>query len=165
MEVGAQDALAAEVVRKKNTQRREPFSTCVNHACLACPSCVISLGGHMYIFASGIDTSAVDTCSTVAVNIGGSTSNTKTVTPPEPVASCISPCDRNCRLNNYNAGDTFRVTVLDNGDVQVKRTDTGGGWGMNLIVPCYRSMAILRVSCGSGCIGCRDGLRRDVGTV
>ena len=142
----------------------EPFSTYVNHACLACPSCLISLGGHIYKllvarrFASG-------TCDIVGVTIGSSSSNTKSVTPPEPVVSCTTPCDKDCWLNAQAYPDEFQLTVLDNGQVQAKRLDTSWGWGMDLKVPCCKSMAIFRVGCGSGCIGCCEGLRRDVGIV
>ena len=74
----------------------------------------------------------------VAVHIGSSKKNTKTVTPSTPVSSCTSPCGKGCRLNEHDAGDNFEVTV-QNGQVTARRLDSNGGWGMDLKVPCQAS--------------------------
>jgi len=38
-------------------------------------------------------------------------------------------------VNSHQAGDTFDITV-ESGKVCAKRTDSGGGWGMNLQINC-----------------------------
>ena len=83
----------------------------------------------------------------VDIYVGSSSSNTKTVTLPASNMHVIPKY-----INDHWAGDTFSVTVSGQ-TATVKRTNSSGGWGMDLIL-----RACHKTSPGYRNLGCyKDG--------
>ena len=67
------------------------------------------------------------------IYVGSSNRNTKTVILPRSNMIVIPK-----KINDHSAGDTFEVTVTGY-QAEVRRTDSAGGWGMELILrACHR---------------------------
>eukprot|EP00927_Polykrikos_kofoidii_P035455 TRINITY_DN2_c0_g1_i2.p1 TRINITY_DN2_c0_g1~~TRINITY_DN2_c0_g1_i2.p1 ORF type:complete len:979 (-),score=117.83 TRINITY_DN2_c0_g1_i2:56-2992(-) len=71
-----------------------------------------------------------------AVAIGSSFSNSRCAFPPERVTCQKNAANPNVRLGFDQHGDKFEVTRHQSGRICARRTDNGGGWGLNLIIEC-----------------------------
>jgi len=62
--------------------------------------------------------------------------NRRCVTTELPLLCAVDAGDLHSRLNDHPAADTFTITV-DGLEVCAQRTDSNGGWGMRLNIPCH----------------------------
>lgn len=74
------------------------------------------------------------------INIGPSNTNTACRYPPEPVNCATDAGNRLKRLGFDSKSDSFHVYVSDH-RVCARRTDNGGGWGLDLSIECTPSGA------------------------
>lgn len=98
----------------------------------------------------------------VTVDVGRSTENMRVI---ENVGNGGLRCPETVNRDNWSnppdhfseAGDTFRVEVIEGRDVRVTRTDSEVGWGLYLRIPCHENnFAIL-----SGIDSIHDNNRED----
>ena len=71
---------------------------------------------------------------TVVITIGPSNANTKTASVPAGY-TCPSIVPKANWVGHFSFNDTFKITQSGTG-LSVKRTNSDGGWGMNLSVMC-----------------------------
>lgn len=71
------------------------------------------------------------------VFIGRSQENIRCVDVPLPVVCADDAGHIGSRLNTHSAHDTFEIMVHDGTHVCARRTDSNGGWGMQLEIPCF----------------------------
>ena len=94
----------------------------------------------------------------IFVFIGNSNDNRMCVTAPIPVACADDAGHLGNRVNSHTAGDTFEITSVGE-EVCARRTDSGGGWGMQLEIVCVASEPAL----GAGIYGTFNGWSASAG--
>jgi len=83
----------------------------------------------------------------IYVFIGDSDSNQKCITAPASVACADDAGHLGNRVNSHPAGDTFEITSAGS-QVCATRTDSNGGWGMQLEIVC-----VVQPGCAGALIG------------
>jgi hypothetical protein len=71
----------------------------------------------------------------IFVHIGSHSGNRKCVTASTPVTCADDAGHLGNRVNSHPAGDTFEITSVGE-EVCARRTDSSGGWGMQLEIVC-----------------------------
>lgn len=70
------------------------------------------------------------------INFGSSNTNMKCVLPTHRIECEWDAGNHHKRANDHKNGDTFHIWNSHTNHLCVKRTDAGGGWGMDLRVQC-----------------------------